>query len=265
VIDGLVPARNLLTAARLAFAVLVLIAAGPATGCIWVKTHAPVERGTRLAIVDAKTGEPVQDVDVFTYARVEGLGWNYWGFCENFWHKVFRRYEGRNGSPIVVPRRKYAVPHYNFLSDAKTASRCSAAVILYKRGYLTTAWIPPEDSPRGAGGRSPIEIKMTKLAGSLTAEYAIDALLVWLLSEYPVRSHSVASCQDGRHHEGRSARHLLQDAAPLRREISKRSAFKRVVRFAIGEYEALLADAAIDDATQARLREKIAGLSRMTE
>lgn len=236
-------------AARLAFTVLV--AAGPATGCISVHTHSPVAEGTQLSVTDASTGEPVQDVAVFSHATVKALGWGHFGMAEACWTDVFCRYEGHRENPISVPRRKYRVLLYNFLFWGKSNSWCRPAVILYKPGYFTTVWTPKE----------PTEVKLVRINGPgikpRTGEGQIDGLLYWsshldLLPHWRYRGWTGADA-------------LLKGVVRGRGGIRVRgkSAYKRIVRFAIDEYGALLGNAAADDETRARLRKKVAGLSRM--
>ncbi len=230
-------------------ALTLLIAAGPATGCVWTKTHSPVAEGTQLSVVDAKTGKPVHDIAVFHRATVEARGWRF--MAESFWRDVFCGYEGCHRSPVVVPRRKHRVWHYNFLIRGKNWSSCHLAIILYKRGYFTTTWIPEQ----------PTGVKMARIdgpgMGRRTGEGEVDCLLRWAWSwrEKPSRGHRGWVRDDA----------LLKEATGYTWRIRRKSALKPVVCFAIDEYRALLTDNTIDDATRFRLKRKIAGLSSMVE
>jgi hypothetical protein len=230
-------------------ALTLLIAAGPATGCIWTRTHSPIAEGTQLSVTDAKTGQPVQDVDVFLHATVKARGWGF--MAESFWRDVFCRYEGRHRNPIVVPRRKHRVWHYNFLIRGKNESSCHLAVILYKRGYFTASWLP----------RKPTEVKMLRIdspgAGSRTGESEIDCLLRW--------AWSWRVTPNGGHRRWMGDVDLRKEAARHGAGVKGRSAFKRVICFAIDEYKALLKGEAIDDTTRTRLKKKIADLANMVE
>ena len=218
-----------------------------ATGCVSMQSHSPIAEGTRLAPVDAVTRTPIQEADVFLFTRLEANGCV--PFAESCWQDIRYRHAGHEKMPYLVPASRYRTVSFNFLFWVRRPAQCYTAVVIYKRGYLTTLWVP---------GR-PAEVPMTKTSDSNmsdhgTGEGEIDWLLEWSCLCMPDRNRFYWTREDA----------LLGDARILARSVSTSEDFKRVVEFAMNEYDALRRlPAASDQEREHRLSEKIKGLSAL--
>lgn len=230
-----------------AVCILVAAIAAVATGCVSMHTHYPIAEGTRLAPIDAVTRMPIQDADIFHFTLLEANGSI--PFAESCWRDIRYHYAGHEKMPYLLPTPRYRTVGFNFLLWVRRPAHCYTAVAIYKRGYLTTFWVP---------GR-PFEVPMTKTSDSTmsdhgTGEGEIDWLLEWSCLSMPDRARFYWTREDA----------LLGDARILARSVAKRKEFSQVVTFAIGEYDALRkANAGSDQELERRLTEKIKGLSKL--
>ncbi len=229
--------------------VCIIVAAitAVATGCVSMQTHFPIAKDTRLAPIDAVTRMPIQEADIFHFTLLEANGCV--PFAESCWRDVRYQYSGHEQMPYLVPSPRYRTVGFNFLLWVRRPARCYTAVAIYKRGYLTTLWVPGH----------PIEVPMTKTADSNmsdhgTGEGEIDWLLEWTCLSMPDRARFYWTREDA----------LLGDARTLERSVSTLGDFRKVVGFAIAEYDALRkSNAASDPKLEHRLSEKLKGLSEL--
>ncbi len=217
--------------------------------CVSVRRHMPITHDTRLSLVDATTGESVQDADVFLITILEAYG--HGPFWESPWQDVHYEYSGHQEMPYLVPVRQYRTVSYNYFLWGRRPARCYTAALLYKRGYLTTVWVPEKST----------KIALLRMADSNMrdkgiGEGEIDWLLEWSCLTTPDRSRFYWTREDA----------LLGYARVIQRYVSSKSDFRRIAKFAIAEYQFLLDTVpSLDETTRHRLSEKIKGLSGMIE
>jgi len=109
--------------------------------CSSIKTFNPVKEEITLYPVDAVTGTPLVDYDLFEYRAITGLSGKL--ILAGTLRKVVYRHLGKKNKPIELSEKTYRCLNYDiFPIIARVAKECYYSLVIYKRGYLTTVWTP---------------------------------------------------------------------------------------------------------------------------
>ncbi|NLE39278.1 MAG: hypothetical protein GX621_14740 [Pirellulaceae bacterium] len=229
--------------------VLGVAMAAVALCCVSSQRQVSTTAGLRLSLVDATSGKPIRDADVFLVTILEATG--HGPLWESHWRQIHYEYTGRQKTMLYfIPTRSYRTLSYNFALWRRRPARCYSAVVFHKRGYLTKVWTPD----------TPTQVELLRLADShlrdtCTGEGTIDFLFDSIRLAMP----GECLCCRVREDEFIIRAEVLQEAMP------NKSDFRRIAEFAAVEYQAILdANASLDETTRKRLSKKIEWLTGLS-
>ena len=228
--------------------IVILVGLLVLLACVSTQRHIAFVEGTKLTPVDKTTGQDVSRAHVFLYTTLEARGWV--PVAEARSRKGYYEHLGPVDTPVAVPERKYRTFSYNFYLWGRRPASCYSAVVLYKRGYLTTLW-----TPRRASKVEMLKTSDSNMSDRGTGEGEIDWLLQWSCLGDPDRSRFYST----------EAYALLPEMRAVSRYVQTKKDFRDIIQFCIKEYQHLLGQPSLDQPAQTRLNEKVKLLSEFLE